>query len=660
MSFLRALCTPLVSACFGLIVAITFSFQAYGKASELTAKDYGALPKVSMLAVSPSGEKIAFRMTDETGADFAVVMSLTEGKRLGAVNLSATTPDTIYFANENELILQASDVRRLFGFRGKLDLSTAYAFDWRSGDVRQLLIPGDVVYRGQSGLGRIIGLSPDNKFAYMPAYVPKDHHDNNPRYSLVRVELEDPRRPKVHFKGRHSSRDFFLDQNGEVIAHELFDNKRNVHRLLARQNDEWVDVYHKETDIPTISFMGLTPDRESVIAISTSSESGRDNFYALSLSSGEFTDLGFGRADADVERTYQSLDQRVWGVRYSGLTPSYRFFDESISQRMEDIQAYFAGHSVWLQDWTDGWEHLMVYVEGSQVAGDYYLFPKEGAPVKLASARPNIRSDQVHPIATINFKARDGLTIPTLLTLPKNKVGDLKNLPAVIMPHGGPAEYDRVSFDWLAQALANRGYLVVQPQFRGSTGFGLAHYLAGQGEWGAKMQDDLTDAVEMLVRKGIVNADKVCIAGMSYGGYAALAGGAFTPKKYRCVVSVNGVSDLEQMLRTEKRDHGRHHWVVAYWEKLMANGDADKDTLRAVSPARHSEQFQAPVLLIHGEDDVIVPLKQSKNMYKRLKREKKPVEFVELKDETHYLDTPEGRMQTVEKIVAFVDKHLQP
>ncbi|MBY6213019.1 alpha/beta fold hydrolase [Microbulbifer agarilyticus] len=660
MSFLRLLGAPLVSACYGLVIAITLSFNAYGKASELTAKDYGALPKISMLAVSPSGERIAFRMTDETGADFAVVMSLADGKRLGAVNLSATTPDTIYFVNENELILQASDVRKLFGFRGKLDLSTAYAFDWRTGEVRQLLIPGDVVYRGQSGLGRIIGLSPDNKFAYMPAYVPKDHHDNDPRYSLVRVKLEDPKRPRVHFKGRHSSRDFFLDQNGEVIAHELFDNKRNLHRLLARQNDEWVAVYKEETEIPTIAFVGLTPDRESVIAISTSSESGRENFYALSLASGEFTDLGFGRADADVEQTYKSLDQRVWGVRYSGLTPSYRFFDESISQRMEDIQSYFAGHSVWLQDWTDGWEHLMVYVEGSQVAGDYYLFPKEGTPVKLASARPNIRSDQVHPIATINFKARDGLTIPTLLTLPKDKVSNLKNLPAIIMPHGGPASYDRVGFDWLAQALANRGYLVVQPQFRGSTGFGLEHYQAGQGEWGAKMQDDLTDAVDMLVRKGIVNSERVCIVGASYGGYAALAGGAFTPEKYRCVVSVNGVSDLEQMLRTEKRDHGRHHWVVAYWEKLMADGDVDKDTLRAVSPSRHSEQFQAPVLLIHGKDDVIVPLKQSRDMYKRLKREKKPVEFVELKDETHNLETPEGRMQTVEKIVAFVDKHLQP
>ena len=656
MSLFRALCAPLAFAWCGLVVVATLSSSVYG----LTTKDYGALPKISMMAVSPSGEIVAFRMTGEKGSDFAVVMSLAEGKRLRALDLSETTPQTMYFANEDELILEASEVRKLFGYRRKLDMSTAYAFNIRSGEVRQLLTPGDVIYTGQTGLGNIIGMSPDNKFAYMPAYVPRDRHDDNPRYSVVRVDLDSPGRPRVHFNGRNTSRDFFLDQNGEVIAHEIFDNKKNVHRLLAHKNDEWVDVFREETEIPAIGFLGLTPDRESVVTIRTNKESGRDSFYALSLASGEFTDLGFGREDADVEHTYQSLDQRVWGVRYSGLTPSYRFFDESLSQRMEDIQSYFSGHSVWLQDWTEGWEHLMVYVEGSQVAGDYFLFPKEGAPMKLASARPSIRNDQVHPIAKLSFDARDGLTIPTLLTLPSSKVNDLKNLPAVIMPHGGPASYDRIGFDWLAQALANRGYLVVQPQFRGSTGFGLEHYKAGRGEWGGKMQDDLTDALEMLVGRGMVDPERVCIAGMSYGGYAALAGGAFTPDKYRCVISVNGVSDLEQMLRVEKRDHGRDHWVVAYWENLVADGEADEDILNAVSPSRHAEKFQAPVLLIHGEDDLIVPMMQSRTMYKRLKREKKSVEFVELKDETHHLSTQAGRMQAVEQIVAFVDKYLQP
>ncbi|WP_231759410.1 alpha/beta hydrolase family protein [Microbulbifer elongatus] len=644
----------------GLILSLFLVSPGVAKTNELTAKDYGALPKVSMLTVSPSGERIAFRMTGENDSDIAIVMSLAEGKRLNAVNLSEITPESIYFANENELVLVASNVRKLWGFRGKLDLSTAYAFNVANGEVRQLLTPGDVIYAGQTGLGSIVGLSPDNKYAYMPAYVPDSKNDQSPRKSLLRVDLDSPRSPRVHFKGRSSSWDFFVDNKGEVIAHELFDNKRNLHRMLARHGDEWKEIYREETSVPSISFMGLTPDRESLIAIANNGETNRNDFYTLSLITGEFANLGFGRDDADVEYTYTSLDRRVWGVRYSGFTPSYRFFDPALDQRMQDIQAQFAGHSVWLRDWSADWEHLVVYVEGSQVAGDYYLFPKEGGPVLLASARPQVSSEQIHPIATMNFKARDGMVIPTLLTLPRTKVDNLKNLPAVILPHGGPAAYDRVSFDWLAQALANRGYLVVQPQFRGSTGFGLDHHLAGNGEWGAKMQDDVTDALDTLVRKGIVDPQRVCIAGMSYGGYAALAGGAFTPEKYRCVVSVNGVSDLERMLRDERRDNGRHHWVVSYWEESMARGEVDKDRLRAVSPVRFAENFQAPVLLIHGEDDVVVPIRQSEYMHKQLKRKKKAVEFLELKDETHHLVTGTARMQTTEAIVAFIDKHLQP
>src|SRR5690606_351827 len=131
--------------------------------------------------------------------------------------------------------------------------------------------------------------------------------------------------------------------------------------------------------------------------------------------------------------------------------------------------------------------------------------------------------------------------IPTLLTIPKEKITVLKNLPAVIYPHGGPESHDVIRFDYLAQALAAQGYLVIQPQYRGSSGFGRQHVLAGHGEWGKKMQDDLPDAIAALSDTGLIDPTRVCIVGASYGGYAALAGGAFTPELYKCVVSINGI-----------------------------------------------------------------------------------------------------------------------
>jgi len=635
-----------------------FSASAAAAQKTLSVLDYGALPSVSMMSISPSGDMVAFRKTSE-GRDLVLVVSLKEKKSVAALDVGEITPHYLYFATEDELILVVSEVRHLFGYRGDLDLSTAYAFNLRRNELRQLLTPGDVIYPGQTGMGRIVGLSPDRKYVYMPAYVPEDRHDQSPDMDLLRVELDSPRRPKVHFRGRGSSLDFFVDRQGEVIAHEIFDDRRNRHTLLAKQGDDWKEIYRKDTEVPEISIVGISPDWESLVILGNNAATGRDDYFTLSLVDGEIRNAGFGRADADIEEVITGLDRVVWGVRYSGFSPSYQFFDAELDRRMAEILAIFPEQSVWLRDWSDDWKDLVVYVEGSSFSGNYYKFSGDAEPVQLAAARPQVAEASIHPIGKVTFRARDGLQIPTLLTIPRGKLGDMKNLPAVMMPHGGPGAYDHIGFDWMAQALANRGYLVIQPQFRGSRGFGLAHYKAGQGEWGRKMQDDVTDAVHFLAEKGIVDPARVCIAGASYGGYAALAGGAFTPELYRCVVSINGVADVRDMLKFEEREHGSDHRAVAFWENAIAKGDTSKEKLNAMSPAQHAENFRAPVLLIHGEHDKTVDIGQSKTMYKKLKRAKKPVEFIKLDDENHHLLQGETRLKAMEAMVAFVDEHLQ-
>ena len=654
-----------ISGLFRAFFAVAFllpaCFVQAKNESPVSARDYGVLPRVSQMSISPSGEMIAYRMT-EGKRDMVVVYDLELGKHKASLDLSESESqfNGLYFATNDELILHTSQVRRVWGYRGDLDLSTAYAYNIDSNEIRQLLTPGDVIYKGQEGLGRITGFSPDNKYVYMPAFVPDSKTDQSPRMSLVKVELDSPRRPRVHFKGDDDSIDFFVDEQGEVFVHELFDNRRNLHEILTRRGEEWVEVYSEETSIRSISVVGLTPDRKSLVVLGNNRDTGRDDYYTLSLESGEFTNMGFGRKDADIEYTYKGLDKVVWGVRYSGFTPEYRFFDQELDQRIQMVRAMFPEQSVWLRDWSENWNDLIVYVEGSQSSGTFYKFSKDEPPTQLASVRPTITPEHIHPVGHTRFKARDGRMIPTLLTIPQRHVSDMKNLPAVILPHGGPAAYDQIGFDWLAQSLANRGYLVVQPQFRGSTGFGLEHELAGRGEWGGKMQDDLTDSVKVLAEQRIIDPERVCIVGASYGGYAALAGGAFTPELYRCVVSINGVSDLEDMLDYEEREYGDDHWVVAYWKNNYGNGEVSDDMLNAVSPARHANRFRAPVLLIHGEDDQNVPFEQSKIMYKKLRRADKAVELLELEGETHNLAQGETRLKTVEAMVAFVDKYLQP
>lgn len=629
--------------------------------------DYGALPSTHMVAVSPSGDKIAFRKTDGE-RDMVVVYSLTEKKYLAGADTTAITPRNVYFVSDTKLIMRVSEFKKIHGYKGSHNLSAAYVMDIKSGAVEQLLTAGDNIFLGQGGLGSIVGMSPDNKFVYMPAYVSEKNNaaadyarsSTPPDYALMRVELDSPRRPNVHVKGARNITDYFVDADGEPLAREFYNNATNEYSVQIREKNKWREIYNAKEEIVTISVRGLTPDRKHLVVLRDDESTGRTSYYTMSLADGSLKDTGFGRADADIEDVVMDINRVIHGVAYSGFLPSYRFYDDKVDKRMKEIMALFPEHSVWLRDWSRDWKNLVVYVEGSTSSGEYYLF-QEGKPgLFLVAARPDIKMEDVHPIAIFNYKAADGMTIPALLTIPRDKVSAMKNLPAVMMPHGGPESYDRLGFDAWAQALANRGYLVIQPQFRGSAGFGASHISAGRGEWGKKMQSDLTDGVNALAGKGIIDASRVCIVGGSYGGYAALAGGAFTPDLYKCVASIAGVSDIRRMLKDEKRDHGKDHWVVSYWEQSMANGEADNDTLETVSPINHVDVFKAPVLLIHGENDKVVPIRQSKAMAKKLKKAGKQVEFIKIDDELHSFTTTEARTKTVESIVAFVDRYIGP
>ncbi len=224
----------------------------------------------------------------------------------------------------------------------------------------------------------------------------------------------------------------------------------------------------------------------------------------------------------------------------------------------------------------------------------------------LADEFVDLKPDDISPVRSIAFKAKDGLPLTGYLTLPRGK--EAKNLPLVVFPHGGPAARDEPGFDWWAQAMASRGYAVLQVNYRGSEGFGWSFLSAGFGQWGRKMQTDLSDGVRYLASQGTVDPKRVCIVGASYGGYAALAGAALDPGVYRCAAAVAGIADLAKFVGWAKSDAGGGEGVGVqrYWLRYMG----PPATLAEISPAEQVAKVTIPVLLVHGKDDTVVPYAQ--------------------------------------------------
>ena len=640
------------------IFVVLFSITVRAAMPELEA--YGKLKSVSDMSISPSGELIAYRLTKSDKEDHIVVLSLVERKVIAAVDVKKIDPQDHYFVNEDFLILIGSNHVKLQNYRNSFDASVPYSFNLKTKKVETLVKLGEPVGKkwvtlGQSGLGDIAGKSPDGKILYIPSFISVDYTDVIPKYSLLSVKVTGKGSPKVVVSGTRDTRRFFLDDKGNVLARENLNDRTNVHSIDLRENKKWRTIYKHESKIKSHSFSGLNDDFSGLVFTRDDDDS---DYLFLSFADGSVTELDELNIDRSTSGLIRNDHDVILGMKYAGFTPDYKLLDGKLNKRLEDIVAQFPEQSVHLVNWSSDWEHIVVYVEGTLYVGDYLLFSEGKSPAKITSSRLDISHEQINPVVIEEYKTRDGLAIPTLLTFPRVSSKNPENLPTVIMPHGGPASQDRVGFNYKAQALASRGFLVIQPQFRGSEGFGKKLYEAGWGEWGKGMQNDLTDAVTEFTKKGVVNPEQVCIVGGSYGGYAALAGAAFTPDVYKCAVSINGVSHLPKMLAADKKRYGKKSWVLDYWNRSILNSDFDRSVLKEISPYYSADKIKIPVLLIHGEDDKVVEFNQSKLMQKAIKKQNGQVTLIKLKDDDHYLQDSATRVQALTEMVKFVEQNI--
>lgn len=642
-------------------IAIAIAAIAFATGSALAKpplEAFGDMPETRALELSPDGKKIAF-LQRVNGEDVLIIRDLTTATSKALARVSDIRARYVHFVGNNYVVLIASKDTRTIGYTGRYEFSAAFAFDLASGKSTQLLRGTKDIFPAQSGLGRILGIDPDGKHVFMPAFM--GANDRDPSFDLLRVPLDSGRggRP-VEGNGFSYTIDWLVNTAGRIVVREDFNEKLQNHKVSVRQaNGDWKPIYQKQSPLPEIGVVGLSRDGQSIFVVD-SGDSEFMSLYTMSMADGKMTGPILQREGAEVVSLVSDIDRVVHGVRYSGMFPSYDMLDPAIESDIDAVLNALAGSAVYLDSWADDWSTMLFFAEGGQHAERYLLYDRATRSLRaIADARPQITPADVGEVITVEYKARDGLAIPSLITWPASTPADQrKNLPLVVLPHGGPASYDSVGFNWLAQFLANEGYLVLQPNFRGSAGFGESFTTAGYGEWGRKMQDDITDGANALVKMGWADPTRICIVGWSYGGYAALAGGALTPDLYKCVASIAGVSHLRDMLASERKQHGTQSRVVTYWEQLIGDPDKDRDAIDAVSPALHADKFKAPVLLIHGTADTVVLARQSDVMNDALRNAGKSVQYIRIDGDDHSLVEDASRGQVLTTLGDFLRVHI--
>jgi dipeptidyl aminopeptidase/acylaminoacyl peptidase len=374
--------------------------------------------------------------------------------------------------------------------------------------------------------------------------------------------------------------------------------------------------------------------------------------------------LSHPRYDVDGELMYAPKSGEVLGLRGDGTDnergetrselwePQWRALAQSIDKGLPE-------RSNRLLDITADETHYLLFSSGNGQPGEYYLGERAtGNLTLLAETHPSLPVKDLVGKHVVRIKARDGLNLSAFLSLPAGRgLGDAgSRLPLVLLPHGGPHSRDGDDFDTWTEFLANRGYAVLQVNFRGSDGYGREFKKAGLGRWGLEMQDDLTDGVQWAIDRGIADAGRVCIVGASYGGYAALMGAVKTPELYRCAASFAGVSDLPELIL----HHGDYRGGRIAAERQIGDMWNDRARLRATSPALHAERIRVPVLLVHGTADRVVPVDQSEGMAKALRRANKPYLYIEQEGGDHHLSRNPDRLQFFKALEKFLAENLNP
>ncbi|MCG2664393.1 alpha/beta fold hydrolase, partial [Brevundimonas sp.] len=560
---------------------------------------YGATPAIEYIELSPSGDLIArITVVGETRA--IAVTRMTTGEHLFAADVGDVKVRDLRWIGENRVLVVTSQTRGI----AMLGVPRSELFFGQVLDLEKKKLV-QVLDRTPDVLAVLYGSASIRTTQDGEALFVRGVNVTTDQIDLHRIDLRTGRGRSVAAMDRETD-DYVLDGDGEVIAMARYVERTGRWSLrLPNKGRGFHEAWAIDAPVDTPSFygMGRTPrtivigaDRPDLAQQETDSETS-DVLFEVNVDTGEWTRLPFEH-HPDLLVHHPQTRLLIGGARTEEDGVRYEFLEPQASRRWRSIERAFKDKAPRLVSWNDDLSLVVVFTDTGE-AGQYQLVDFDrGVADSLAESYPTIAPEQVGAVRPIHYAAQDGLDIPGYLTLPPG-VSEPSGLPLVVLAHGGPASQDVAGFDWWAQALASRGYAVLQANFRGSTGYGRDFLEAGYGEWGRKMQTDLSDGVRWLAGEGIIDPARVCIVGASYGGYAAMAGLTLDGDVYRCGVSVAGVSDLRRMVNWEARQENRNDsQTVRYWNRFMGAARLNHPARGPLWPAHLPAAGATPRLLI--------------------------------------------------------------
>ncbi|MCK0127986.1 alpha/beta fold hydrolase [Erythrobacter sp. F6033] len=610
--------------------------------AEIAVESFAGRSRFWGAKLSPDGTKMSFMRRREGVIEF-VISDIDTKKIVRAFGVNKNDEIEWYrWATDDKLLISLSSMGEFFGEEVRFtrllltQLSTG-SLDYLFGKTG--VVEGDnVIHVAKDGSHILVAMQ-------------KSVYDYP---SVLRHELKPDGKVETVQKPREGVWNWVADDQGvvrmgtgwarkrlRIYYRENADAKLKVIAKLKGNDDE--DGYWDALQIVSGSDEGY---------VLSENENGRVGLRRFNFATREEVETVYENPNWDIDRA-TIRDGKPFAAFYTADRDEVHWFDEATAKQYKALRKALGDVEIWIVSRSKDHSRMLVWAGSESDPGVLYLFsPGEKTMSQIAEYRPKLDFTQLAKPKPVSFKARDGWDIKGYLTLPRGR--EAKDLPLIIMPHGGPYGIrDKLTFNDEVQLLANRGYAVLQPNFRGSGGYGDEFFELGKGQIGRGMQDDLDDAMDWAVKEGFADSGRVCVVGASYGGYAAIWAVLRNPERYRCAASWAGVTDWDRILRYDRQFFGRSGFKR--W-RTRIRGEGQKD-MKDVSPYRLAERLNRPLLLAHGTEDQVVPFKQFKQFEKATRKAPmKPTTLV-IEDEGHSFAKPESEKAWYDALMKFLNEH---